>query len=119
MVNFTYMRPIALQISAREVLRETKQKPHLLLRLDVRGRHFPHRALEPFARVEHGDKPFEAHIVEVDDDEAGLRAYFATDLPLRGVLTVGYGEEVSAAIPLTELALNPQRLDEKQIQGSF
>lgn len=119
MVTFTYMRPIPLKIDAREVLRDVKDRPHLLLRFDVRGGHFPHRAIEPFARVDRDGKPIEAHMVEVDDDERGMRAYFATDLPLLGNLTVGYGTDVSAAIPLASIGLEPQRLDEDQIVGSF
>ena len=119
MVTFTYMRSVPLQIEAREVLREVKQQPHLLLRFDVRGGHFPHRALAPFARVDRDGEPVEAHLVEVDDDEKGLRAYFATDVPLGGKLTVGYGSEPSAVIPLAGLGLEPQRLDDKQIAGTF
>ncbi len=80
----------------------------------IRGGRFPLRALEPFAHVVNEGKTVEAHIVEIDDDEAGLRAYFATDLALRGTLTVGYGSEVTAEIPLDRLKLKPQRLDEKE-----
>lgn len=119
MVTFIYERSVPLQIEVREVLREIKQTPHLLLRFDVRGGHFPHRAAAPFARVDRDGKPVEAHLVEVDDDEAGLRAYFATDLPLGGDLTVGYGSDVSAVIPLAGIGLEPQRLDDNKIVGTF
>ncbi|HEV2896524.1 MAG TPA: hypothetical protein VGX71_01540 [Pseudaminobacter sp.] len=119
MIEFTYQQPVPLQIGAEEVLREVGKLPHLLLRLEIRGGRFPQRALEPFARVVNESKAVEAHVVEIDDDEAGLRAYFATDLELRGTLTVGYGSEVTAEIPLNRLELKPQRLDEKRIDVKF
>ena len=119
MVKFTYQRSVPLQIGAEEVLRKVGELPHLLLRLEIRGGRFPLRALEPFAHVVNEGKTVEAHIVEIDDDEAGLRAYFATDLALRGTLTVGYGSEVTAEIPLDRLKLKPQRLDERRIDVKF
>src|SRR5687768_2375784 len=100
MVEFTYLRPVPLQIEADEVLREFGTRPHLLLRIAIRGDSFPQRALEPFARIDLQGKAVESLFTEVDEDERGMRAYFATDVPLRGTMTVGYGTEVTAVIPL-------------------
>ena len=121
MVKFTYHQAGPLEIDAHEVLREVGKLPHLLLRIGVRGSHFPQRALEPFARVIGGgdSKPIEAHLVDIDNDERGLRAYFATDLPLRGTLIVGYGSEITAEIPLEALALRAEELDERRITTKF
>jgi hypothetical protein len=119
MVEFTYQQAVPLQIEAVEVLREVGELPHLLLRIAIRGGRFPQRALEPFARVDDSGRAVEAYLVEIDDDESGLRAYFASDLPLRGSLTLGYGSEVTAEIPLTRLELQAQRLDEQKIEEKF
>jgi hypothetical protein len=119
MVAFTYRRPVPLEIAADEVVREVGTRPHLMLRVAIRGESFPHRALEPFARIDIGKRRVESLLTEVDDDERGIRGYFATDVPLRGTLTVGYGSEVTAVIPLEKVALRPTRLDESRIEGRF
>ena len=118
-VEFRYLRPVPLQIAADEVLREFGKRPHLLLRIAIRGDAFPQRALEPFARIDLEGKAAESLYTEVDEDERGMRAYFATDVPLRGTLTVGYGAEVTAVIPLKETRPRPTRLDESKIEGRF
>ena len=119
MVEFTYRQPVPLQIAADEVLREVGKRPHLTLRIAIRGGSFPLRALELFARVGSTDMPVNALFAESDDDERGMRAYFATDVPMRGTLTVGYGSEVTATIPLDKVKLKPTRLDEAKIRGAF
>lgn len=119
MVEFTYLRPVEMQITADEVLREVGTRPHLALRVAVRGGSFPLRALEPFARIGSTDKPVKALFAEIDDDERGMRAYFPTDVPMRGTLTIGYGSEVTATIPLDKVRLKPTRLDEGKIKGAF
>jgi len=119
MVEFTYRRPVQLQITADEVLREVGSRPHLTLRIAVRGESFPLRALELFARIGSTDKPVNALFAESDDDGRGMRAYFATNVPMRGTLTVGYGSEVTATIPLDKVKLKPTRLDEAKIKGAF
>jgi hypothetical protein len=108
-----------MQITADEVLCEVGKRPHLTLRIGVRSGSFPLRALEPFARIGSRDKPVKALFAEIDDDERGMRAYFPTDLPMRGTLTVGYGSEVTATIPLDKVRLKPTRLDEARIKGAF
>ncbi|MEP7148457.1 MAG: hypothetical protein ABI857_06195 [Acidobacteriota bacterium] len=119
MVEFIYQRPMELQITADEVLRGVGKRPHLTLRIAIRGGLFPLRALELFARIGSTDRPVRALLAEVDDDERGMRAYFATDVPMRGTLTVGYGSEVTATIPLDKVKLKPTRLDEAKIKGAF
>lgn len=121
MVEFTYLKPVPLQLTADEVLREfgKRPRPHMLLRVAIRGESFPQRALEPFARIDSEEKAFQSLVTEVDEDERGMRAYFATDVPLRGTLTVGYGSEVTAVIALNKIKLRPTRLDESRIEGRF
>jgi hypothetical protein len=119
MVAFTYLRPVPLQIAVDEVLREVGTLPHLVLRIAIRGDSFPQRALEPFARLNLKGRAIESLFTEVDEDERGLRGYFPTDVPLRGTLTVGYGSEVTAVIPLERSKPRPVRLDESKIEGRF
>jgi hypothetical protein len=110
---------VPLQFAADEVLREVGTRLHLVLRIAIRADSFPQRALEPFARIDLKAKTVESLFTEVDEDERGMRAYFATDVPLRGTLTVGYGTEVTAVIPLDKTRPPPTRLDESRIEGAF
>ena len=118
-MEFTYLRPVPLQITADEVLREFGTRPHLLLRIAIRGDSFPLRALEPAARIAVRGKVFDALFTEADEDERGMRAYVATDVPLAGTLTVGYATEVTAVIPLTRTRPRPMRLDKSKIEAPF
>jgi hypothetical protein len=117
MVQVTYRRPVRLQVTVEEVLREFAKRPHLILKIGVRGDTFPQRALEPFARIEAGRRASEALFTEVDDDERGMRAYFATDIRLEGNLVVGYGDEVTAVIPLGRVRGGVTRLDPERIEA--
>ena len=119
MVEFMYRRPVQLQVGAEEVLREFGKRPHLLMRIAIRGDSFPHRALEPFARIEEERKVAEALFTEVDEDERGMRAYFTTDVRLEGNLVVGYGTDVTAVIPLERVRGSVTRLDRSRIEGAF
>lgn len=119
MVEFTYRRPVRFQVTAEEVLREFSKRPHLILKIGVRGDVFPQRALEPFARIEQERRADEALFTEVDDDERGMRAYFATDVKLEGNLVVGYGGEVTAVIPLDRVRASVTKLDPERIEGPF
>ena len=121
MAEFTYLRPVQLQVNVDEVLREVgSDNAQLVLRIGVRGAAFPLRALEPFARIDVNDKTIQTSLfAEIDDDERGVRAYFPTDTRLRGDLVVGYGSEVTAVIPFDRLRLKPTRLDESRIEGAF
>lgn len=119
MVEFTYRRPVRLQVTAEEVLREFGKRPHLILKLAVRGDAFPQRALEPFARLELERRTDDALFTEVDDDERGMRAYFPADVRLEGNLVVGYGDEVTAVIPLGRVRASVTRLDPQRIEGAY
>ena len=119
MPEYIYLKPVSYVVEAAETLREIGELPHMLLRIGLRGGHFPHRGTAAFARIEGQDTALEALTCEVDDDEGGLRAYFPTDTPLRGTLVVGYGTEVVAEFELDRLDLAPARLEEGRIVGPF
>ena len=55
-----------MQITAGEVLREVGKRPHLTLRVAVRGGLFPLRALELFAHIGSEEKAVSALFAEVD-----------------------------------------------------
>ena len=74
----------------REVVHDIDARPHLLLRIELVGVHFPGRALPPFMRV----GKLRSRFVRLDSD--GLRAfgYFDARPPDRGTIAFGYGEQV-------------------------
>ena len=75
---------------ATEVVREVDHKPHLLVRVSVRGGFFPHRALVPVMRIVRGDQFVRAWFTEISEDNGTLNGYFATDLPDEGIIEFGY-----------------------------
>lgn len=94
--------------SASEVVREIDHKPHLLLRLTVRGEHFPHRAAVPVMRLLAGERSIDSWFTEITDEEDGLVGYFAVDAT-GDVLEFGYDE----GGPLRQLRL---KLDEENVE---
>lgn len=119
MVEFTFMQPVRYDLEAHEILRVYGKRPHMLLRLQTRGGRFPHRDAAVFARIEDGKKTTHALFCEVDEDESSLRAYFPTDVVLRGRLVLGYASEVTVVIPLQRTKLRTQRLDVERIDEPF
>jgi hypothetical protein len=120
MPEYIYQKPIPYQINAAEILKDIGERPHMLLRISIRGGHFPHRDAAAFARLQQGRRrAIEALYCEIDDDEAGFRAYFPTDVPLAGTLLVGFANDVVAAFELERVQLEPQKLDEGRIETEF
>ncbi len=115
--SILFVRDRDFSWTAREVLREIQDRPHLLLRIDVEGPHFPERALVPFVRVVSGRRVVTALMTEIDDSQTQLRAYFATDVAFKGRLEFGYGSEVLGSFVLREP--NVVRLDEARIDAAF
>jgi hypothetical protein len=88
-------QPPQLTWQAEEVVREIDGRPHLLVRVSIRGGFFPQRALVPFVRLVDGDKPsVRAWFTEIRDDSNELLGYFPTDMTGGGVLECGYGQDV-------------------------
>lgn len=119
MPEYIYHRPVPYQIEAAETLREIGDRPHMLLRISIRGGHFPHRDAPAFARLEGQSGVVEALFCEVDDDETGLRAYFPADVALEGRLVVGFEDDLVAEFALDRLGLEADRLDEGRIEVAF
>jgi hypothetical protein len=120
MPEYIYLQPVVYQVDSAEILRDYGERPHLLLRVAIRGGYFPHRDAAAFARIESAQRKYEALAVEIDEDQAGLRAYFPTDIPVRaGTLKVGYDNQVVAEFALGRLKLEPVRLEVARIEAPF
>lgn len=121
MAEYIYHQPVPYELDVDEVLTEVGDLPHLVQRVHIRGGHFPHRGAAEFARIRFRQerRVISALFCNIDDDEQGFRAYFATDVPLRGVLEIGYGNEVVAAFAFEQMQLEPRRLDEVRIETDF
>ena len=80
---------------AREVVKELNDRPHLLVRLEITGPHFPHRAAEPFVRILEGERVVaRSWFADISDDGRRLLGYFAVDVPRGDTVEFGYGAEV-------------------------
>lgn len=86
---------------AQEVIKRIDERPHLLVRLEIKGTYFPHRATEPFVRiVTRRGQVVSNWYTDVADDNSSLLSYFPTDLPKKGTIEFGYGGKLMGRIPL-------------------
>lgn len=103
---------------AQEVVREVDHRPHLLLRVTVRGGHFPHRAMGPFLRIAEGEQgSVPAWFTEVAGDSSALVGYFPTDVPPGGVVEYGYPGDATRRVPARFTAEPIERLDRERLGG--
>jgi hypothetical protein len=116
-VSFDAQQP-ELRWQAQEIVREVDHRPHLLVRLAVRGGYFPHRAAVPFVRIVTGERSVtEAWFTEITADSSSLMAYFAIDLPAEGVIEFGYEEQVLGRVPAVFDGKAIQRLDRNRLDA--
>ena len=76
--------------NSRQVLRDLDGAPHLFARVELKGTHFPERALEPFVRV----GKLRSRFVRLAHDGQSVRAYFDRPPTDGGTVEFGYGDEV-------------------------
>lgn len=103
-------------MTAREVIQVLNNKPHLLVRMEIRGEHFPHRAPHPFVHIKNGTNTyFHDYFSEVSPDNQKLIGYLPVDLPTEGIIEFGYGEEIWGSIPEKGSQSSIKRLDRKRL----
>lgn len=102
-------------VRAREVIRELGKNAYVLVRVSVKGPHFPHRDAYPFVRIvsAEGRRGAESLIAEVSQDQKELRGYFPVDVRLDGRVEFGYASEVLGSIPFEPR--EPERLNRERI----
>jgi hypothetical protein len=101
---------------AGEVVRDLNDRPHLLTRIQLRGRSFPQLNAQPFVRVLGRRQSVESWFAEVADDQSSLTGYFAVNAPLAGaVIEWGYGSRVWGRITSPFDERNIQRLNRERL----
>jgi hypothetical protein len=101
---------------SKEVVRVLDGLPHLLVRIEVSGEYFPHRAPHPFVMIRTGrEKYFRDLLTEVSPDNQKLVGYLPVNLPMRGSIVFGYGDEIWGTVPLEFNADSVTRLDRKKL----
>lgn len=108
-------QPTDLSWQGREVVREIDDRPHLLVRIDIRDGHFPQRAPVPFARIAGRRERVDSWFAEIAEDERTLHAYFPTDVPRSGVLEFGYGATVMGRVSLEFREEAVRRLERERL----
>ncbi|MET0646810.1 MAG: hypothetical protein ABW208_09335 [Pyrinomonadaceae bacterium] len=84
---------------AHEVIKELDDRPHLLVRIEIAGPYFPHRAVDPYVRILRGDQVVaESWFAKVSDDNRRILAYFPTDVPEGEVIEFGYEDDMMGRI---------------------
>lgn len=101
---------------AQEVIKELDDRPHLLVRIEITGPYFPHRAPEPFVRILSGERVVaESWFAKVSEDNRKLLGYFPTDVPEGEIIEFGYGNEVMGRIPAAFETSIVQRLERERL----
>lgn len=101
---------------AREVVKMLNDRPHLMVRVEVSGEHFPHRDAPPFILIRTGrDRSFKDLFTEVSPDNQKLQGYLPVDIPEGGVIEFGYGDEIWGAVPVEFRAESVERLDKERL----
>lgn len=100
---------------ASETVLELDNQPHLLTRIEIRGRAFPHMDAEPFVRIAGRRGGTLSWFANVADDGSSLSGYFAVDaFASGGILEYGYGNRVFERIKGFEPG-KIERLDKRKL----
>lgn len=88
-----------VECRAQEVVKMLDDRPHLLVRLDITGPHFPHRAAEPFVRILSRERVVaKSWFTRISEDSRKLMAYFPVDVPAGDTIEFGYAVNVMGRI---------------------
>lgn len=116
-INFIYKKEPSLIAKAKEVVKIVNDRPHLLLRIEVRGSYFPHRAMEPVVRIFQGGEDYElCWFAEVSEDNAAVMAYFPVDVGLKGTVEYGYGNVIHGSLAKGLEEIEIDRLDRERLE---
>ena len=80
-----------VKVEIREVIRDVERKPHVFIRVRLRGWHFPERAPEPFLVIGEIVSKF----VLIDPAGKSADAYFDIRPPVAKRVSFGYGNIIS------------------------
>lgn len=101
--------------AVNEIVRVLNDRPHLLLRITIKGDFFPHRAVDPLIRIiTDKDDSIESLFTEVAPDNSAISGY----LPIivrSGTIQFGYEDEVWGTLPLNLDKTLITRLDRKRL----
>ena len=101
---------------AREVVRVLDGLPHLLIRMEVSGEYFPQRAPHPFVMIKIGvEEYFKDLFTEISSENQKLIGYLPTNIPSKGVIVFGYGDEIWGTVPGEFQTTSVARLDRKRL----
>lgn len=101
---------------AREVIKVLNDRPHLVVRVEVSGENFPHRAPHPFMRLRTDDDNFlDDLFTEVAPDNSALIGYLPVTIPDGGVIEFGYGAEIWGTVSLGHTTRPMTRLERKRL----
>lgn len=112
---FTAPPAPAVAWQAQEVVRDIDNRPHLLVRVEIKGPQFPHRGAPPFVRIEGDKRVTKSWFAHVADDSRTMLGYFPSDVPADGTLVYGYGDQVWGRLERRFIAEAVQRLDQSRL----
>lgn len=116
MEYYMVQQPSDFTWQAREVVKELNKRPHLVLSIEIKGTHFPHRDAVPFARIVQAEgRVMNCWFAEIAEDNLSLKAYFTLDVPETGKIEFGYGNVLLGAVRLDFDRNKVSRLDRNRL----
>ncbi|MCK5115543.1 MAG: hypothetical protein KAR44_03020 [Candidatus Aegiribacteria sp.] len=101
---------------ASEVVRVLNDRPHLLVRIEVSGEHFPDRAPHPFVMINVGKEEYYKDLfTEVSPDNRKIIGYLPINIPSKGVIVFGYGDEIWGTVPGRFTTTSVARLERNRL----
>jgi hypothetical protein len=115
-IKFTRRKLPEYKAQAKEVVKVLNDRPHLLVRVEVSGEYFPHRAAEPFIRikVENGEY-FNDLFADISPNNQRILGYLPVNVPACGIIEFGYGAEIWGIVPTEFTAESVMRLKREKL----
>lgn len=100
---------------SQEVVRVINGYPHLLVRIVIKGDHFPFRSVDPLIRISTKKEKYLCNIfAEIAPDNSYISGYFPVNM-YDGVIEFGYEDELWGTIPGDFNTESVTRLDRKKL----
>ena len=114
-IKFTRRRTPEYNAHVKEVVKILNNKPCLLIRIEISGDYFPHRAPHPFIILDTEKEKYKDLFTEISMDGQKLIGYFPLKLPTSGIIEFGYGAEIWGVVPKEFSDKFVVRLDRKRL----
>lgn len=119
-IKYRIRKPPEYKVQAREVVRVLNDRPHLLVRMEVSGETFPHRAPHAFVMIKQDEEVYYQDLfTEVSPENQKLLGYLPVNIPPNGQVVFGYGDEIWGVVPGRFTPASVSRLEREKLPADL